>query len=180
MGSVIMKTKTSMPIAIIGMGCLFPRATALKEFWRVLFHGEDGITDVPDTHWKVEDYYHKNPRHPDHTYCRRGGFLSTLSYDPAEFGIPPNILEATDTSQLLSLLAAKKALEHAGYGDDRQRYDSRQGDSQSNACFCVHFYALLSLVVPLLGFGDLPESSRTTQVCPDTISQAFFGLFCHR
>jgi acyl transferase domain-containing protein/NAD(P)-dependent dehydrogenase (short-subunit alcohol dehydrogenase family)/acyl carrier protein len=114
------KKKEDQSIAIIGMECIFPRASDLKEFWRVILNGEDGITDVPKTHWSVQDYYHSNPKHPDHTYCKRGGFLSPISYDPAEFGIPPNSLEATDTSQLLSLMVAKKALEDAGYGMDRE------------------------------------------------------------
>ncbi|RJP79277.1 MAG: acyltransferase domain-containing protein, partial [Desulfobacteraceae bacterium] len=112
--------RKNQSVAIIGMGCMFPRATDLKEFWRVILNGEDGITDVPKTHWSVKDYYHSNPKHPDHTYCKRGGFLSPVSYDPAEFGIPPNSLEATDTSQLLSLVVAKKALEDAGYGMGRE------------------------------------------------------------
>ena len=106
-----------MSVAIIGMGCLFPKASNLKEFWRLLYNGEDGITDVPDTHWSVKDYFDEQPKYPDHTYCKRGGFLSPVSYDPSEFGIPPKILEATDTAQLLSLLVAKRALEDAGYGE---------------------------------------------------------------
>ncbi len=115
------KSAQSKPaIAIIGMGCLFPRSADVKEFWRLLSRGEDGITEIPPTHWSLKDYYHPNPKHPDHTYCRKGGFLSPISYDPAEFGIPPNILEATDTSQLLGLLVAKKALADAGYGPDRE------------------------------------------------------------
>ncbi|MBW1898074.1 MAG: beta-ketoacyl synthase, partial [Deltaproteobacteria bacterium] len=114
------KKKQNQLVAIIGMGCIFPKASDIKEFWRVLSKGEDGITEIPETHWSVKDYYHKDPKHPDHTYCRRGGFISPISYDPSEFGIPPNTLEATDTSQLLSLVVAKKALEDAGYGADRE------------------------------------------------------------
>ncbi|MDI6687837.1 MAG: SDR family NAD(P)-dependent oxidoreductase, partial [Desulfobacterales bacterium] len=38
-----------------------------------------------------------------------------VSFDPAEFGIPPSSLEATDTSQILGLMAAKTALDDAGY-----------------------------------------------------------------
>ncbi|MBW2218568.1 MAG: acyltransferase domain-containing protein [Deltaproteobacteria bacterium] len=106
-----------MSVAIIGMGCLFPKASDLKEFWRLLYNGEDGISDVPDTHWSVKDYFDEKPKYPDHTYCKRGGFLSPVSYDPSEFGMPPKILEATDTAQLLGLLVAKRALEDAGYGD---------------------------------------------------------------
>lgn len=108
------------PVAIVGMGCMFPRAGSLTEYWRVIVRGEDGITEVPPTHWASADYYDPDPRRPDHTYCTRGGFLSAVPFDPTEFGIPPTILEATDTTQLLSLVAAKAALEDAGYGDDRE------------------------------------------------------------
>ncbi len=110
------KTPQSLPVAIIGMGCLFPKSPGLKEYWRLLFHGEDAITDVPETHWLSEDYYNTDPKKPDHVYCKRGGFISPVSFDPTEFGIPPSSLEATDTSQLLGLIVAQKALENSGYG----------------------------------------------------------------
>ena len=103
------------PLAIIGMGCFFAQSNGLKQYWRLLFQGRDAISTVPDTHWSPRDYYHSDPKMPDHVYCRRGGFLSPIDFDPTEFGIPPNQLEATDTSQLLALLAAKNALEDAGY-----------------------------------------------------------------
>jgi acyl transferase domain-containing protein/NAD(P)-dependent dehydrogenase (short-subunit alcohol dehydrogenase family) len=107
------------PVAIIGMGCLFPKSTGLKEYWKLLYHGRDAITEVPDSHWSPADYYDTDPKSPDHVYCKRGGFLEPVSFDPSEFGIPPSSLEATDTSQLLGLLAAKMALEDCGYGVDR-------------------------------------------------------------
>ena len=110
---------SNVPVAIIGMGCFFPKSTDLKAYWRLIFHGEDAITDVPETHWLAEDYYDSDPQKPDHVYCTRGGFLSPVSFDPSEFGIPPNTLEATDTSQLLGLAAAKMALDNAGYGNGR-------------------------------------------------------------
>ncbi|MGD8892494.1 MAG: beta-ketoacyl synthase N-terminal-like domain-containing protein, partial [Desulfobacterales bacterium] len=110
------KTPQSLPVAIIGMGCLFPKSPDLKQYWRLLFHGEDAITDVPATHWLSEDYYDTDPKKPDHVYCKRGGFISPVSFDPTEFGIPPTSLEATDTSQLLGLIVAQKALENSGYG----------------------------------------------------------------
>ncbi|MBU1162987.1 MAG: polyketide synthase, partial [Proteobacteria bacterium] len=100
------------------MGCFFPKASGLHEYWRLIFKGEDGITDVPETHWSPDDYFDKDPKKPDHIYCKRGGFLSAVPFDPTEFGILPSSLEATDTSQVLGLLAAKTALEDAGYGKD--------------------------------------------------------------
>lgn len=113
------KDVPQVPIAIIGMGCIFPTARNLAEFWRTLRTGRDCITEVPPSHWKPEDYFDPDPKKPDMTYCTRGGFLSQLDFDPTEFGIPPTILEATDTTQLLGLVAAKAALEDGGYGESR-------------------------------------------------------------
>ncbi len=110
----------AQPIAIIGMGCMFPKAADIRAFWRLLRRGEDAITPTPPTHWSIADYVDPDPKRPDFTYCGRGGFLSPTEFDPTEFGIPPTILEATDTSQLLSLVVAKAALEDAGYGESRE------------------------------------------------------------
>lgn len=109
------------PIAIIGMASLFPQAKNLREYWQNIVNKLDCITDIPPTHWSVEDYYDPNPRTPeDKTYCKRGGFLPHVDFNPMDFGIPPNILEVTDVSQLLSLLVAKQAMEDAGYGESRE------------------------------------------------------------
>ncbi len=110
----------STDIAIVGMGCLFPKSKGLQEFWRLIYNGEDAIDKVPSSHWNSEDYFDADPKKADHTYCDRGGFLSQTPFDPTEFGIPPNILAATDTSQLLGLVVAKQALEDAGYGESKE------------------------------------------------------------
>ncbi len=108
--------KNKNDIAIIGMGCIFPKSRHLKEYWHLLFNGIDAISDIPaKTHWKLKDYFHSDPATPDHTYCKRGGFLPSVSFDPLSYGIPPNNLGATDTSQLLGLEVAKMALDDAGY-----------------------------------------------------------------
>ena len=54
----------------------------------------------------IDDYYDANPAAPDKTYARRGGFLPAVTFDPMEYGIPPNNLSSTDSSQLLSLVVA--------------------------------------------------------------------------
>jgi len=112
-----------VPIAIVGMGCLFPNARNVKEFWHSLRTGRDGITDVPATHWKASDYLDADPKRPDMTYCARGGFLPATPFDPIEFGIPPTALEATDTAQLLGLVVAKQAMEDAGYGEAGRAFE---------------------------------------------------------
>jgi polyketide-type polyunsaturated fatty acid synthase PfaA len=80
--------------------------------------GQDAVGEVPATHFSVADYFDADPKAPDMTYAKRGAFLPATPFDPTEFGIPPSILEATDTSQLLALVVAKMALEDAGYPED--------------------------------------------------------------
>ena len=108
------------PVAIIGMGGMFAKSRNIKEYWRTLLNGIDCISEPPATHRQLNDYFDADPKKPDHIYCNRGGFLPTVPFDPTEFGIPPAALEATDTSQLLGLVAAKMALADAGYGDGRE------------------------------------------------------------
>jgi acyl transferase domain-containing protein/NAD(P)-dependent dehydrogenase (short-subunit alcohol dehydrogenase family) len=80
---------------------------------------------VPETHWRPGDYFDPDPKAPDRTYAARGGFLSPIDFDPLEFGIAPNDLEAIDTAQLLGLVAAREALVDAGYGPQRDFDRSR-------------------------------------------------------
>src|SRR5260370_33112451 len=108
------------PIAIIGMGCMFPKARDLEHYWSNILNRVDAITDAPPTHWRPEDYFDKDQKSPDRTYAARGGFLSSVDFPPLEFGITPNALEAIDTTQLLGLMVAPEALEDAGYGPGRE------------------------------------------------------------
>ncbi len=108
------------PIAIIGISCLYPDAPGLKAYWQLLVQKRDAIQDIPETHWSTDEYYHADPKKPDHVYCRRGAFLPAIDFDPSEFGIPPASLEATDTSQILALLTARDALQDAGYHKARE------------------------------------------------------------
>ena len=117
--------KRQCPIAIVGMDCLFPNASGLHDYWRLIRHGEDSVTEVPETHWKISDYCANDPQLADMITCRRGAFLSETVFDPIEFGIPPTVIEATDTAQLLGLVVAKRALADAGY-DDQREFDRRR------------------------------------------------------
>ncbi len=110
-------------VAVIGMSCLFPRSPGLEAYWRLLYHGLDGIGDVPESHWSIEDYFSEDPSAKDRVYVKRGGFLSPVDFDPMAFGIPPNLLEATDTSQLLGLVVARDCLQDAGYPAEREDFD---------------------------------------------------------
>jgi len=167
-----------VPLAIVGIGCLFPRAENARSYWLNIKRGTDCITDVPPSHWNPDDYFDRDPKSPDRTYAVRGGFLEPVDFSPIEFGIAPNDLEATDTSQLLGLVAAKQALRDAGYGDgkafDRSRVSTILGVTGT-----------LELVIPLgarlghpkwkkaLDRAGVPEA-QSKQVM-DEIAESYVG-----
>ncbi|MFN4185616.1 MAG: beta-ketoacyl synthase N-terminal-like domain-containing protein, partial [Hyphomonas sp.] len=101
------------PIAVVGMGAIFPGRGDTTGFWRDIFEGRDLLSDTPETHWLIDDYYDASPLTPDRTYGRRGGFLSPVAFDPMAFGIPPAALQTTDSAQLLALIAARMTLDDA-------------------------------------------------------------------
>jgi polyketide-type polyunsaturated fatty acid synthase PfaA len=110
------------PIAIVGAGAIMPAAQDLPGFWKNILAKKDCVTETPPTHWRVDDYYDADPKAPDKTYAKRGAFLPDVPFDAMGFGVPPSILPATDTSQLLALIVAKMVLDDVGKsGEDLSR-----------------------------------------------------------
>ena len=106
------------PIAVVGMASIFANAKSLDEYWSNIVESIDAISDVPTHSWKIDDYYDEDKKSDDKTYCKRGGFLPEIDFDPMEFGLPPNIVELTDIAQLLSLIVAREVLADAGLSDE--------------------------------------------------------------
>jgi acyl transferase domain-containing protein/NAD(P)-dependent dehydrogenase (short-subunit alcohol dehydrogenase family) len=124
------------------MGCMFPRAEDVTRYWSNIRERIDAITDVPESHWRADDYHDQDPKARDRTYSRRGGFLSPVDFPPLEFGIAPHSIEATDTTQLLGLLIAKQALDDAGYPAERE-FD------RDKVSVILGISGTLELVIPL-------------------------------
>ncbi len=103
----------SPEIAVVGVSALFPGSTDARGFWQNIVEGDDQIREVPPHHWLLEDYYDPDPTAPDKTYGNTGAFLDEVPFDSMAFGIPPNIIQQTDTSQLLALIVAQKVLDDA-------------------------------------------------------------------
>ncbi|MGA1230739.1 MAG: beta-ketoacyl synthase N-terminal-like domain-containing protein [bacterium] len=115
------------PIAVVGLSALFPGAKDLQSYWNNILSGNDFLEEVPSNRWNLEDYYDPDPSKPDKIYCKKGGFVPELDFNPLDFGLPPNILEVTDSSQLLTLVLAKTALIDAGIGEEESRILSQTG-----------------------------------------------------
>ncbi|MDR3615875.1 MAG: SDR family NAD(P)-dependent oxidoreductase [Candidatus Obscuribacterales bacterium] len=111
------KASQSEPIAIVGMSCLFPKATDLETYWRNILEKVDGITEVPFEQWDWHELYDPNPLTPDKVYSKWGGFLEDFRFDPTVYGIPPSSLSSLDPMQILLLEVTKAALADAGYAE---------------------------------------------------------------
>ena len=153
----------SVPLAIIGMGCMFPLANDVETFWNNIKDGVDAISEIPESHWRASDYYDQDPKAADKVYAKMGGFLSPVEFNPMEYGILPNAIEAIDTSQLLGLLAVEQALKDAGYSSDKT-FD------RDRVSVILGVTGTLELVIPLgarLGFPQWKEALDDAGVDPD-------------
>ena len=116
---------TGSPIAVVGLASLLPGSDDLTGFWSSLVEARDCFSDVPEQHWRIEDYFDPTPRAKDKTYGRRGGFIPPQPFDALAFGLPPSSLPSTDVAQLLALLIAQRCLADADNGAT-QRFDRKR------------------------------------------------------
>ncbi|GAC67871.1 type I polyketide synthase [Gordonia soli] len=123
----VLRPAGDVPVAIVGIGALFPDAANVDEYWDNILSKADCITDVPEHEWRIEDHFDPDPRAEDKTYSKRGGFIPPVVFNPLEYGIPPKTVEATSVLQLLSLVIAKQTLEDSGCFDDPDFDRSRAG-----------------------------------------------------
>ena len=99
-----------VPIAIIGMACIFPRAPDLQTFWNNILARVDAVGE-PTAAWDAQRYLESG-----RIKTQFGGYLKDLyRFDPREFGIMPNSLDGGEPDQFLALRVARDALADAGY-----------------------------------------------------------------
>jgi PfaD family protein len=115
------------PVAIVGMGAMMPDAAGVAEFWKNLTGGHDAIREIPQdekVRWKLDTFYNPDPRVPDKTYSKIGGFVPNFEFKPIEFRITPKTALHMDRSQKMALLCTREAFRESGYHErefDRKR-----------------------------------------------------------
>ena len=109
-----------MEIAIIGIGCRFPKANNPEKYWQLVSNGVDAISEVPPDRWNVDELYDPQPATPGKMNTRWGGFISEVDrFDPLFFNISPREAERIDPQQRLFLEVAWEALENAAIATDK-------------------------------------------------------------
>jgi 3-oxoacyl-(acyl-carrier-protein) synthase/NAD(P)-dependent dehydrogenase (short-subunit alcohol dehydrogenase family) len=95
-------------IAIVGMGGLFPGAATPREFWNNILAKNKALTPLK----KSDGFWNLNSQEAS-IASASAGYLPEITFDPAEFGLPPASLDAISALQLLSLIVARDTLEDA-------------------------------------------------------------------
>ncbi|MFO0843633.1 MAG: SDR family NAD(P)-dependent oxidoreductase [Gemmataceae bacterium] len=103
------------PIAVIGMGCVFPDAPDLERYWSNILRLHNAIREVPPERWKADHFYSRDPMAPDRVVSKWGGFFAPVPFDPMRYGIPPASIPSIEPMQLLVLENSRTVIEHAGY-----------------------------------------------------------------
>lgn len=104
-------------IAIVGMSCMLPQGNDVETYWQNILNKVDSIGEIPETHFKWQNFYDKDPLARDRIVSKWGGFISDVVFDPTPYGIPPSSLDSIDPMQVLVLESARSALYDAGYND---------------------------------------------------------------
>ncbi|HET7770852.1 MAG TPA: beta-ketoacyl synthase N-terminal-like domain-containing protein, partial [Chloroflexota bacterium] len=111
------------PIAIVGMGCLFPDATTPEAFWRNLLAGRDSTSQLTAEDLGIEParLYDARKGARDRTYWLRAGVVREEAFETEGFRIPPGEIAALDEVSRWSLHVAREALRDAGATGDLAR-----------------------------------------------------------
>src|ERR1700686_3809255 len=157
-------------IAIVGAGAVLPDATNVAAFWENVKSGSYRITEVTPDRWGSVLYYDSDPKAPDKTYSKIGGWVREFSWDPLKWHmpLPPRVTDAMDPAQKWAIAATREALEDYGY-PKRPLNQDRVAVSLGNAMAGErHYQTALRLNFPEYAhelaesktFATLPEALR--------------------
>lgn len=108
--------KRREPVAVVGLGGMFPGAADKDAFWRMLLGGVEQISEVPTDRWNWRIWRGERGSGDGRTYTRWGGFVDGADqFDPLFFNLSPAQAGLMDPQQRLFMEAAWNAVEDAGH-----------------------------------------------------------------
>ena len=115
----IQATTVEDSVAIIGLGCRFPGANGIEEYWDLLREGRDGTIDIPEERWDLDELYDPEPKQGK-MYVKRGGYLPDIGeFDADFFGLSEQDAIWMDPQHRMLLETSWHAMEDAGVVPDQ-------------------------------------------------------------
>ena len=171
--------KFGEPIAIVGMGGVFPGARSLDEFWQIIATGRDTSRPAPAGRWRLNpaDILHPTPGTPDRVYTDRACFIEGFALDPVGLAVDRDLLAQLDPVVHLLLAAGRDAFASAKTSSlDRARVGVTLGHialpTESSSKLCEEILTPL-LEEQLFGTRPLPSGAAVPAVSsPATVPVA--------
>ncbi|MFE3175031.1 aminotransferase class I/II-fold pyridoxal phosphate-dependent enzyme [Amycolatopsis sp. NPDC059090] len=119
MGSVASgweESENNQDIAVVGMGCRFPGARNVNEYWDLLSEPKPQFRRVPDSRWRREAFYNDDFRDSGAVYSDRMALLEDVGdFDAGHYKIPPRRAKSLDPQHRLLVDLTREALQDAGW-----------------------------------------------------------------
>src|SRR5579859_7601888 len=80
--SVVVEDTSYRAIAIVGAGAILPDAPNVPAFWENIKSGRYSVTDVDPQRWDPQLYYDPDPKAPDKSYSKIGGWVREYPWEP--------------------------------------------------------------------------------------------------
>ncbi|WP_084469846.1 aminotransferase class I/II-fold pyridoxal phosphate-dependent enzyme [Amycolatopsis benzoatilytica] len=115
-GSGWEKSENSQDIAVVGMGCRFPGARNVNEYWSLLSEPKPQFRRVPDSRWRRDAFYTEDFRDSSGVYSDRMALLDEVEqFDAGHYKIPPRRAKSLDPQHRLLVDLTREALQDAGW-----------------------------------------------------------------
>jgi acyl transferase domain-containing protein len=157
-------------IAIVGTGAILPDAPNVPAFWENIRSGRYSITDVDPKRWDPALYYHPDPKAPDKTYSKIGGWVREYPWEPMKWhlAVPPRVVNAMDGAQKWAIACTREALEDYGYplrplNPDRTAVilgNAMAGEKHYLTALRIYFPEYARQLEGIASFAALPEQLR--------------------
>ena len=166
-----MENTAHRAVAIVGTGCVLPDAPNVAAFWENIKKGRYSITDVPPERWDPAFYYDPDPKAPDKTYSKIGGWVREFVWDPVKWKLPlpPRVVNAMDDAQRWAIAATREALQDYGFPTRTLDLDrtavilgnAMAGEKHYLTALRVFFPEYAHELAEIGSFAALPEAVRT-------------------
>jgi len=103
------------PIAVVGLGCRFPGADSLDDYWSLIHEGRSGIVELPPDKLDCELYYDPEPGKLGRSYTKQGGVVPERPLNPAICNLSQQMKDDADPAHLIMCEVAAMAFRQAGY-----------------------------------------------------------------
>ena len=148
-------------VAVVGVGAIMPDAPDAATFWENIKQGRYSISDVDPSRWDPQLYYDSDPKAPDKTYSKIGGWVRDWVWEPRSWNLAvmPRVADAMDDTQKWAVACTHQALTDYGY-PERTLDNDRVAVVFGNAMAGEHHYqTALRISFPELAgeLGDAPS-----------------------